>query len=225
MNEIIFAISIVIELCFVFICFRLGREWLFGSILINLILVTTFGAKLVPFFGFVVNFGNVFYASVFVATYFLIEHHGSKNGLRSVWLGASAVTFFVLCSQFAISLQGIEQSEVISKTMSTLFHLAPRIFIASILAYILAQYLNVWLYSNLMDRDGSKKLWFRITVAAFFAQILDSIVFFLVAFFAVLPTHILLQTIGISAILKIGIGLLGIPLLYISRRFPSNQNK
>src|SRR5947208_832982 len=101
-NELLFFIIAVLDLSFILIISRLGKSWLTTAVAVNILLISTFGAKLVMLFGYTTNVGNVFYACVFFATQLLVERHGLKEGYKSIWLGVSAIIFFILMSQLII---------------------------------------------------------------------------------------------------------------------------
>ena len=216
MNETVFIITALVDLMFVLTCFALGRYWLQASIVVNLILISTFGAKLISVLGLVTNAGNVFYAAVFFAAHLLVEHYGKKEGLKSIWLGFGSLMFFVFIGQLTVRFIGLPQSDVSNQAMATLFQFVPRIATASILAYLASQLWNVWLYGFLYKKSAGKRLWFRDLSANVTGQLIDSVIFFSIAFLGVVPSNILLQTIVIGFAVKVLVGALGAPLLYAS---------
>ncbi|HEY4522349.1 MAG TPA: hypothetical protein VJH91_01785 [Candidatus Paceibacterota bacterium] len=72
MNETVLIVTALLDLGIVLVAYMLGREWLYVTIVVNLLLISILGAKLVSVFGFSTNSGNVFYAAVFFATVSLL---------------------------------------------------------------------------------------------------------------------------------------------------------
>ena len=68
MNELLFFVVTLIDLAFVLLAWKLGKEWVYVTIIANIILASTFAAKLIPIFGLVTNVSNAFYAAIFIAT-------------------------------------------------------------------------------------------------------------------------------------------------------------
>lgn len=213
-NELLFLLATFVELGVVFIAARLGREWLLGTVAVNLILIGIFGAKIISVFGFVTNVGNVFYACVFLATYFLIEQFGKKLARQTIWFGAGLILFFSLMSQIAVNYNGSSLSDTINGASTTLFSFSPRIIIASILAYTFAQYVNIAVFSWIRERTNEKFLWLRSNGANIVSQLLDSMLFFSIAFFD-LSGPLLIQAILTGWFLKSLVVLVGTPFLYI----------
>ena len=73
-NELIFIISMVIDLSLILLLVRFGKDWIKILIVINLIMVQVAAVKNVELFGFVANASAVFYAAIFLATDMLTEH-------------------------------------------------------------------------------------------------------------------------------------------------------
>lgn len=67
-----------------------------------------------------------------------------------------------------------------------------RIWLGGLLAYGTSQVLNVTIFSALKGREGSKLLWFRSAVASVLSQIVDTLIFIVVAFYGVFPIATLL---------------------------------
>jgi uncharacterized integral membrane protein (TIGR00697 family) len=222
MEEFSLFLRIILDLGFVFFMCRLGKEYLYASIVVNLILISVIGSKLVTVFGFVTNTGNAFYASVFFATYLLLEHgrdgSGVKDGIRAILIGVVSIFFFTVMSQLAVAIVSIPETASVSSAMSLLFGAVPRITLASLTAYAVAQSMNVWLYFMFDEAFEQKRLWLRVFSAIIIAQAVDSLLFFSIAFLGVVPFETVLESMATGYFLKVGIGAISIPLLYASYR-------
>jgi queuosine precursor transporter len=213
-NELLFLLSVLINIVVIFVAARRGTDWLFGAIAVNLILIGIFGAKLISIFGFTTNAGNAFYACVFLATHFLLERHGKHLGLKAIWFGAGFILYFVAMSQFASQFVGLALSETVNVSISTLFSFSARITFASIIAYVFAQHLNVYLYEWLKGKTNNRLLWLRSNGANIVAQLVDSLLFFTLAF-PELPGPLLVQTILVGWLTKTLVVSAGTPFLYL----------
>ena len=213
-NELLLLVSALTDICFVFIAARLGTKWIFGTIAVNLILISIFGAKLISIFGLITNAGNVFYACVFLATHFLLERRSQKQSMETIWFGSGFVIFFIILSQCAVHFVSTSPDAAVNNAIQSLFVLSPRIAIASLLAYIFAQYVNIVVYEWIKKRTSGNFLWLRSLVANMLGQLVDSCLFFTIAFLD-LPGASLLQAIFAGWLIKTVVVLLGTPFLYI----------
>lgn len=218
-DSIIFAAA-VIDLCVVLLALRLGKEWIYATIGVNLILVSTFGSKLIGVtpFDFITNAGNVFYAVVFFAVHVVTEHFGKKAAFASVGFGAFITLLYVTMSQMTLNFPGIIQSNEVNEAIRTLFASGARLSLASLIPFVIIQIFNIWLYDALHRKTGFKYLWLRDNATNILGQLCDSLVFFSIAFFAVVPREIFLEILLVGFALKVLVGVMGTPLLYLSYR-------
>jgi uncharacterized integral membrane protein (TIGR00697 family) len=212
MTELDLLFLLFVELICLFFASVLGREYLFASIICNLLLVSLTGAKLVSLFGFVTNAGNIFYAGAFIGTYLLIERGQRRDGILAVGVGFAAVAFFSIIGQLVIGLVPAGQSLEVSSALSVVLGTSVRVMFASMSAYLIAQSVNIWLYTHLR-RVHPTHMWMRVAGASALAQALDSVVFFSIAFIGVIPLNLALQAMLVGFVLKFCISLLSIPLL------------
>lgn len=221
-NELLFLLSALVDILFVFFAARRGIEWLSGTIIVNLILIGVFGAKLVTAFGTVTNVGNVFYACVFFATYFILERYGRHAAMKTVWLGVSFTVFFVVMAQFVTLSMGLSQTLEVNNAISALFTFSPRIILGSVIGFAFAQIINIKIYEWIKVRTKGRFLWLRSNGANILSQLVDSILFFSIAFFD-LPGPLLVQAILAGWAVKTMVVFVGVPFLYLDRYMESKK--
>jgi uncharacterized integral membrane protein (TIGR00697 family) len=189
---------------------KIGKEWLYTTIIVNLFLVSIFGAKLITIGAFTTNVGNIFYAGVFFATYLLIEHYGVAAARTSIYLGLFGLASLVITTPFVLLL-----TDPAILPLRGGLEVISRIAVASLFAFLLAQQLNVWLYTRLQEAYP-EKIWLRGAVAIVAAQFVDSVLFFWIAFGETIPSAVVFDTMLGGFLLKVFIGFLSIPLIYWS---------
>jgi uncharacterized integral membrane protein (TIGR00697 family) len=215
-NELLLFVTAILSASIVFFAWRMSKERLYSAIIVFLILIGTLGGKLVEFFGHTTNTGNIFYASVYLATYFLIERFGKREGVRSVWIGVGAVILYFILAQMTVDLAGNQSSGSFNGALSIIFNLSSRITFASIIAYAVSQTLNVYLYITLKRRLNDTRLWLRVNISNAFAQTVDSVVFFSIAFWGVVPPGNIGDVIMTGFVIKVVYMMLASPLLYLN---------
>ncbi len=222
-NELLIVILALFDILFVFVAARNGVKRLFGSIALNLILVTIFGSKLIAVFGFTTNIGNIFYACVFLATYFLLERQNKDETIHTIWFGLICLLFFVVLSQLAVNIVGINFGSTLDIALRTTFDLSIRVTIASALAFMFSQYANIQTYGFIKQLTKGKYLWIQAIGATIIAQLIDSCLFFTIAFLD-MPGRLLVQTIITGWIVKIAVIVIAIPFFYIDKKLLKNKN-
>jgi uncharacterized integral membrane protein (TIGR00697 family) len=216
MNELLLILTAIISCGFVLVGWKLGKERLYSVIIVFLILITAFGGKIVEFFGHATNTGNIFYASVFLATYFLIERYGKKEGVYSIWVGLIVVIFFAVLTHLTVALVGADATSPLNTALLTAFNPILRVALASLAAYAVSQTINVYIYLYLKERMRGKYMWLRANIANVVAQIMDSVVFFSIAFIGVVSPDGIWGIIVTGLVIKIVFVAVTSPLLYLN---------
>ncbi len=178
LNVLLLACIFFLEVIFIIRFSKLSKEWLYGFIIVNLLLVSVLGGKLISVFGFTTNTGNVFYAAVFMATYVLVECFSTNDAYQSVWIGSISVFLFMLMAQLVKSMVAIPEARVIDQSIYNLVQTNLRVSVASIFSFITAQSINIWLYQLLRKKTKTKHFWLRVLVSNGAAQVVDSLLFF-----------------------------------------------
>jgi len=202
---------------FIYLTWRINKERLIGSIAILLLLITIGGAKLVPVFGHHTNVGNVLYAAAFLATYFLIDRYGTRVGFRSICLSVVVVGFVTCIIKLMVLMNGSPDSAIFNTAFDITYRFAPRLAIASLIAYACAQTINVYIYSQLRAQWDGRYLWLRANLSNAIAQIIDSAIFFSIAFWGMVPHQNIFDIIVTGYLVKVAYMALASPILYANK--------
>jgi uncharacterized integral membrane protein (TIGR00697 family) len=216
MNELLLFCTAIVSAGFVLTGWRLGKERLYSVIIVFLILIASIGGKIVVFFGHETNTGNIFYASVFFATYFLIERYGRREGIISIWIGIIWVLFFSVLVQLTVALAGASATAPLNAAIETALGGTSRVALASLCSYAVSQNCNVYLYLYLKQRMSGSHLWLRANLSNVAAQAIDSVIFFTIAFFGVIPPANIWDVILTGFVIKVVYVMVVSPLLYLN---------
>ncbi len=217
-NIVILVALVLANFCAVIALSRMGKLWSIFLLPLLLILGGIFSAKWLLFAGININVGNVFYATTFIVLHILIEQGKKKEAIRAIWASAGLFAYFGVVTYLAIKLSPVAAGAISNDALRVVFSTTIRGTMASIFAFILAQYSNVWIYEALMRRHRGRLMLVRSSVAIIAGQFIDSILFFSVAFYEVLPLETLLWAALTGFAVKSIIGLVGSPLLYVERK-------
>lgn len=217
-NELIFCGMIFFILIVTLGAFRLGKIWLYGLIAINIILANIYVTKQFILFGISATGGNITYGAIFLATDLLCEHYGKAEGRRAVMLGFAAAIFYLVTSQLILHIRPADY-DTVHEGMQRIFAFAPRIILASMAAYLVSQFHDVWFFHFLKQKTAGRYLWLRNNLSTWTSQLLDSVIFSLVAFTGIFDFSIVLQIILSTYLLKILVAAIDTPFMYLSYRF------
>ncbi|MCK4715653.1 MAG: queuosine precursor transporter [Candidatus Marinimicrobia bacterium] len=221
-NELIFFLMIIVVLCATLFTFRMGKQWLYAFIAVCIVLANIFVTKQFTLFGISATGGNITYGAIFLTTDLLCEHYGKEEGRKAVFIGFFAAIFYLLSSQFILLIKPSE-FDTVNEGMKTIFSFAPRIVLASMVAYLISQLHDIWIYHFIRTKTKSRMLWLRNNASTWTSQLIDSLIFSLIAFIGIFPFKIVLQIIISTYLLKIIVAALDTPFLYLSYRFLPNE--
>lgn len=217
-NDLLFILQTLATLLIVLVCFRLGRIWLTAFIAISAVLINLAVLKQMDLFGLAATGGNVFYAAIFFATDLLDEYWGPKAARRAVRIGFMGGLLYLGMTQ-VILLYAPNASDFAQTAMRELFGLVPRIVFGSLLAYLVSQHLDVWLFWRIRKATGrGRLLWLRNNLSTWISQAVDTLLFSFIAFAGV-PDFPLFEVILVTYLLKVIVAVLDTPFIYLSRRF------
>ena len=173
--------------------------------------ITVFGTRL-----FELSVGILPYPITFLITDLISEIYGRKSANRVVVAGIFASFFSIAILWLAGVVPAIDSSPVNSATFQKVFALSPLAVLASMIAYLSAQFIDIRIYHFWKDQTKGKHLWLRNNFSTFSSQIIDSTtVILLLCSFGVLPWSLFLGLVISSIIFKVMIAAIDTPFLYL----------
>lgn len=195
-----------------------GKTGLFAWVAVATILANIQVTKTIEIIGLTATLGNSLYASTFLATDILNEKYGRKEAKKAVWLGFSSLLIMVLTMQFGLQFIPAE-SDIAQGSLEMIFGLVPQIAIASLIAYLLAQHIDVIVFSALkrvFPKDS--QFWIRNNGSTLLSQLLDTLIFTSIAFYGVFPFDVWIQIFISTYVLKFIVSVMGTPFGYIAKK-------
>lgn len=219
MNEILWLAMLAANFFSVILAYKFfGKQGLFIWIPIATIVANIQVIQTIELFGLAATLGNIVYASSFLVTDILNEIYGRKEANKAVWIGFFSLITMTLLMNLALlfePLQGDDFSGISHESLSTIFSLMPRIVVASLMAYLVSQRHDVWSYQFWKKKfPGKKKIWLRNNLSTMVSQLLDSVIFTLVAFLGKYGAEILFEIFITTYVLKLLVALADTPFIY-----------
>lgn len=172
--------------------------------------VTVFGAPL-----FELSVGILPYPITFLITDLVSEIFGQKKANQVVTAGIFASFFSMGIILIANYSTAIPSSPVDDVTFTKVFGLSPLGVLASMLAYLAAQYIDITIYHYWKRVTKGRMLWLRNNFSTFSSQFIDTLtVISLLCLFGVLPWDKFYGLLISGVVFKMIIALLDTPLLY-----------
>lgn len=134
----------------------------------------------------------------------LTEVYGYKKARLALWLTFSMSVFVAIMSALVSSLPAPidKESKEMAEHFNALYMLVPRTTIASLLAFILGSNLNAVIMSKMKVHSKGKHFGIRAILSSIGGEVLDSLVFFPVAYLGILSPKVLLSLFCTEVIVK-----------------------
>ena len=172
--------------------------------------ITVFGASL-----FEVSVGILPYPITFLITDLISEVYGRKKANQIVTTGIFASFFSMGIILVADIAPAIENSPINDELFTKVFALSPVAVLASMIAYLLAQYVDIAIYHFWKRVTKGKHLWLRNNFSTFLSQFIDTFtVVSLLCVFKVLPWEMFFGLIVSGFLFKVLIAAIDTPFLY-----------
>ena len=170
-----------------------------------------FGSRL-----FELSVGILPYPITFLITDLISEIYGKIAANRVVTAGIFASFFSMGILLIADYVPAMESSPVDNATFTQVFSLSPLAVLASMIAYLLAQFVDIRIYHFWKKLTNGKMLWLRNNFSTFASQFLDTFsVVLLLSVFGILPWDLFFGLVLSGFIFKVVVALLDTPLLYL----------
>jgi len=179
------------------------RQWLFiflvGLFVTNAVTAELISNKLIQipisfsFFGsqigpFTTIVGILPWPIVFILTDLMNEFYGQKAVRRVSWIAAILIAycFIIVSASIAIPAVEIEGSNLATnENYNNVFGQAQMVIVGSILAFLVSQLLDAFLFYWIKKKTGNKFIWLRSTGSTLISQLIDSYIVLYIGF--VLP--------------------------------------
>ena len=170
-----------------------------------------------------VALGTALFASTFLCTDILSEYFGKEKAKKNVLIGFISFLFMTIIMLFTIGFNPSSQDWA-QESLSNIFTPLSRFFIASMIAYLLSQYFDIWIYNFIKKMTADKHIWFRNNISTILSSLIDNTIFSLIAWIILNPNPETLYKVITTYILgtyflRVLIAIFDTPFLYISKKF------
>ena len=182
----------------------------------SLVAANTLGLKIMPFwFGLHLSVGVFMFPIVFLMTDVVGELYGKKIARFFVLAGFVSTALWIGYSMLSLLMPWAAAGEWVHASYDTVFGVSARIAIASLVAFAIAEYQDVFAFFLLKDRWGKRLFWLRSALSNLWSQLLDTVIFMVIAFYGVYANDVLFNLIISWWLFKVAMGLLYTPLSYV----------
>ncbi len=180
-----------------------GKSGLFVWVAIGTVIANIQVTKTIEIFGITATLGNILFASIYLATDILNDIYGRKTAKRAVWLGFVSVIVMVLLMSISVMFKPA---------------VVPRIALGSIIAYIIGQYFDVYIFNFIKKYFSSDRTFIvRAYGSTAISSIIDTALFTLIAFYGLMPNAVLFEIFLTTYLFKLITTICNVPFGYMAK--------
>lgn len=221
---------VLVDLGLTVLLYRLfGKVGLYGVIVVNVMLCNLLGPKITVVFGLNTTMGAILYSGIYFATDLLSEKYGRREANRAVFLGFAASLSMLVLGLLSLQFQPTPdpQKNAFATQMhdatAALFNFTPRFVLGSLLAYLVSQYHDVWMFHLLKRWTKGKHLWLRNNVSTMTSQLIDNVIYGAVVWVGIFDVRTAIELGLAKYLFKVIIAVLDTPFIYWARSWRMHE--
>ena len=158
--------------------------------------------------------GVLFFPISYIFGDILTEVYGYGRDRRVVWAGFAALAFASFMAAVVVHLPVSERGRANQAAIEAVFGNTPRIVLASIIAFLFGTFVNSYVLAKMKIWTGGRWLWTRLVGSTLCGELVDSMLFYSIAFYARMSWAHLEGLMFTQYLLKSGWEILAAPLTY-----------
>ncbi|QQS69540.1 queuosine precursor transporter [Candidatus Saccharibacteria bacterium] len=178
------------------------------------LIISNLGAmKLIAVGPIIADGGALLFPLAYILGDVMTEVYGYKHTRRAIW-----VSFFWLVLMIAVltavqALPSVAGAPNVAE-FNTVFGFVPRIVAASLVAYLVGEFVNSFVLAKMKVRSGGKKLWQRLVASTLLGEAIDTTIFCMVAFYGLITSSQMVNYILVGIVFKVTVETLMLPVTY-----------
>lgn len=220
-NELIWVLFALVNFVLFLIMYKVfGRIGIFFWIVMATILANIQVVQLVPLFGLEASLGNIMYGTIFLGTDVLNELYGKKDAKKAVLLGFIVMIAGTIIMQIVLQFSELTNDGV-QEAFQTIFGFAPFIVLGSMLAFIVSQTFDVYIFQWIKKRlPADKWLFVRNNGSTIVSQLIDTAIFVPIAFVlsGLTSWEVALGVALSTYLIKLLVAILDTPFIYLIKK-------
>jgi len=176
--------------------------------------VNMLALKVTRVFGITFGGAVLFFPITYILGDVLTEVYGFRRARRVIWLSFAAQLFAAVMSWAVLAMPPASEKLEIHQHYLAVFSATPRIFAASLTAFLVGDFVNSIILARLKVIDQGRAFWKRAILSTVAGQAADSLLFYPLAFAGVWSWPLIFTIMATHYTLKVGLEVVGVPLCY-----------
>ena len=175
-----------------------------------LVFANWFATRLMVVHGFTTDGGTLLFPLTFIITDMIAEVYGYKHARRAIWAGFLFNVLFLMYGHF-VALFPVPDYYQSGDSFDQVIATSGRIVLASLVSYLCAEPLNIYLIAKMKIWLEGRKMALRFVISTVIAAAVDTVIFSSLAFGGIVPTNELATFMLTMWVLKVAVEVVGLP--------------
>jgi uncharacterized integral membrane protein (TIGR00697 family) len=180
--------------------------------------------KILTVWKFTFDGGTILFPLSYIFGDVLTEVYGYKRSRKVIWTGFFCALLMSL-TLWVVQLLPAAADWPYQEAYQNLLGFVPRIVLGSLVAYFAGEFSNSFILSRLKVKMKGKHLWVRTIGSTLVGEGIDTGLFCFIAFYGILPTHLLWLVIVSNYVFKCTVEILLTPFTYAIVKFLKKEEK
>src|SRR4051794_6314771 len=150
--------------------------WITSVFVSALIIGDLIGGKFFRVWGVDLSVGMIPFPLTFILTDIVNEFYGAEGARRITFVGLGMAVFVFSVINLGLALPVSPESPMPQDLFARAFGWSSRLYVASLTAYVIGQFLDIALFRIFVKMTGHRLLWLRATGSTVLSQAVDSLV-------------------------------------------------
>lgn len=218
--SLVIFLGCVVSILFLFRTFGVTGLYMYNAVIVIVANVQVLKTSVFWFSPEPVALGTVTFATTFLVSDIVTEHYGQAVARKGVWLSFAAQILMTVLMILTLGYPAPEGDKA-HGAMMALFTPSARILLAGLLAYVISQFLDIYIFEWIGRATQRRWLWLRSNVATLLSGLVDNIIFSVLAWVIFNPEPITFYSLIFTYILgtymaRALVALFSTPVMYLS---------
>jgi len=186
-----------------------------GMFFVSVLLISNVASSKILVLGpFDFDGGTILFPLSYIFGDILTEVYGYGRSRKIIWMGffmsIMMAAVFMIVGKLPPSASWDGQS-----AYEMILGWTPRIVLASVIAYLIGEFLNSYILAKIKVWMNGRFLFVRTITSTFVGELFDTLIFSLIAFYGALDNDLLIAVIVSNYIFKVGVEIIFTPITYL----------
>ena len=179
----------------------------------SLLISNLAATKLIAFGSIITDGGAILFPVVYILGDVLTEVYGYRYARRAIWTGFGLMLLAVV-SFTAVRYMPPAADYHDQAAFEAVLGFFPRIIFASLIAYLVGEFLNAYILAKLKLKTRGKKMWLRLIASTMVGEFFDTLLFCMIAFCGIIGAQDMLIYIVVGWSFKTMYEVIALPVTY-----------